>query len=159
MGFALLPLAVVLFFAGLTMEAMQFASAAPGSGQLARQDSLAAVAALQAEAFSTACLNAALATPGSVSSNIAVALPVGVTAPANAECMTTAGPAGSRYVYSYVPSVPGEAGQIASDTAMSELWLRGLGQGNAASLATGQMTTVPATIPAGTVVQQVLVTP
>ncbi|MBN3761073.1 hypothetical protein [Burkholderia sp. Ac-20365] len=159
MGFAIFPIVVVMFFAGITMQLMQSANGVVGASVAEHIQNKAIVSALEAEAFSTSCLNAALSSPGMVSANITVVLPNGVPTPPNAVCMSTSAPGGGRNVYSYLPAVPGEFGRIGADSGMSELWLRGLGQGQAASIASGQSVTVPTNIPTGTVIQQVLVNP
>jgi spore coat protein U-like protein len=73
--------------------------------------------------------------------------------------MTTAGTAGSRNVYGYMPDVPGAAGQIIGDSGSSAVWYRVQSAGQAVNLVTAQVVPVPATVPVGAIVDSITVTP
>lgn len=148
MAFLILPFVVVLFMFGLTAQESQLVQASPGAGSAGRMDVLAQLSAAQVEAFGTACINAATATPGVVSDSITVTLPAGVLPPTGAICMTTANTGGGRNVYGYMPVPPGTAGRVLHDTQGSAIWFQVLTTGKATSLVTGEVSAVPDSIPA-----------
>ena len=154
MGYFIFPMAVVLFFAGVAAQFGQMALAVPGAGQAGRTAAIATESARQLEVFATACINAALASPGMVAANLNVTLPAGVNAPVGAVCTTTAAGTG-RNVYAYAPGVGGQPGRILTDTQGSYSWLVVRGSGQAVALATGAAVVVPATIPVGALVDWV----
>lgn len=159
MGYMILPLAALLFGIGMQMEFGQMAVSVSGAGQAGQMQSLAIVRARQIELFGSACENAAIAASGVVSASLQVSLASGANAPPQAVCMTETGTAGSRNVYGYMSGVPGEAGQIISDSASSAVWYRVQSAGQAINLVNAQVLTVPATIPVGAIVDSITVTP
>lgn len=159
MGFAILPLIVLLFFIGIEAQTGQLALAVSGAGLAGRMSNMAAVDAQQAEVFDTACESAALASPGLISASIVVVPPPGVLIPAGAVCMTNSAGGGVRNVYSYTPAVPGEAGQLSADTQQSAVWYQVKTQGQAVSVDTGLASAVPATIPAHSLLSWMQVNP
>jgi len=162
MGFMILPLAVVVFFVGLTVEFNQMTQAVAGAGKTGQMVNAMIVSAQRAEIFGAACLSAAIASPGLISANIDVisTLPPGTIAPASAVCMTEAVAGGGRSVYSYTTEVPGEAGQVMADTQMNESWFQVDLPGEATNLAISQPpSALPATVPVGTILKWVQITP
>lgn len=159
MGFAVLPMIVALFFAGVAMQAGQLAGSVNGSGDVGLMENRAVARAQQAEVFGSACVDAATASPGLVSANITVSLPSGVTVPNGAICMASAAAGGGRNVYAYLPTAPGAAGRIVSDTQTNVAWLRVSAPGQAVNLVTGAVSTVPASIPQGSLLDWVQVNP
>lgn len=159
MGFLVLPIMVVLFFIGLGMQMDQLAQAVDGSGRVGRMTNTATVAAQRMQTYAASCLDAATASPGLISPSLTVLLPSGVLAPQGATCMTTAAGAGTRYVYSYAVSLPGEAAQLMTDTHWSSVWYLVQAQGQAVNLFTSTVSAVPAAIPVGTVLDWVQITP
>lgn len=159
MGFAILPMVVALFFAGVATQAGQLAASVDGSGDVGLMESHAVITAQQAEVFGSACVDAAIATPGLVSSSISASLPAGVSVPGGAVCMATAAAGGGRNVYAYLPAAPGAAGKIVSDTQTNVAWSRVSAQGQAVNLVTGTVGAVPASIPVGSLLDWVQVNP
>ncbi|MGN6232412.1 MAG: hypothetical protein ACTHNZ_14785 [Trinickia sp.] len=158
MGFLVLPIMVVLFFIGLGMQMDQLAQAVTGAGRPGQMMNVATVTSQRMQTYAAACLDAATASPV-ISQNIAVILPAGAVAPQGASCMTTPGPSGARNVYAYAASKPGEAAQLMNDTYGSLAWYRVPAAGQAVMIATGQAAVVPATIPAGDMLEWVQVNP
>ncbi|MDT8840232.1 hypothetical protein ParKJ_22675 [Paraburkholderia fungorum] len=157
---SILPVILAVVFAGLIAQGMQLTQALPGgSSQSGQSQNAAAAAAVQAELFGAACISAALASSGTISSSISVTMPAGVPAPAQALCQTVADPVAGRDVYSYTPGVPGEATSIESDTEGNASWFRSVAKGQAASLSGGQTLQIPATIPVGVMLEVVQVNP
>ncbi|CAB3730612.1 hypothetical protein LMG22037_05549 [Paraburkholderia phenoliruptrix] len=156
---SILPVLLAVVFAGLIAQGMQLAQALPGgSSQSGQSQNAAAAAAVQAELFGAACINAALASPA-ISSSISVTMPAGVPVPAQALCETVADPVAGRDVYSYTPGVPGEATSIESDTEGNASWFRSIASGQAASLSSEEILQIPATIPVGVMLEVVQVNP
>jgi hypothetical protein len=153
MGYLLLPIAMVLFYVGLSSQAGQLTGSLPGAGQAGRMDVVSVVRAQQAETFGASCIEQASATAGLISANIAPVLPSGVVVPTKAVCMTTAATAGARNIFAFVPSVPGAAGAVAADTNMNDSWFQVQTLGTAINLVSGQASTVPTSIPAGSLLQ------
>lgn len=151
MAFLILPMITALFWLGLTAQSWQLADAVPGAGPAGRMVMQAQVSAQQAQMFATACISVATSNPGEVSPNIAVPLPLGVTLPTGAVCMTTAGTGNSRNVYGYVPVVPGAMGRVLTDSQYNPMWYSVRTSGQAVNLATGQAVVVPTSIPVGVV--------
>ncbi len=149
MAFLILPLMAVFFWIGMSMQGWQLAQAVPGAGPAGRMETLAQVSAQQAEMFGAACISSAISNPGVISSAITVTLPAGVTQPAGAVCMTTAGPGNGRNVYGYMPVASGAIGHVLTDSQRNAMWHRVQSAGLAVNLATGQTTPVPATLPVG----------
>ena len=159
MGFAILPMVIALFFAGIATQAGQLARAVNGAGDVGLMENRAVVTAQRAEVFGSACVDAATATPGLVSANVPVNLPAGVNLPSGALCMTSAAAGGGRDVYAYLPAAPGAAGRIVADTQTNVAWARVAAQGQAVNLVTGAVSAVPASIPVGSLLDWVQVNP
>jgi len=159
MGFAILPLIAVLFFVGIEAQTGQLALSVAGAGVQGRMGNLAAIYAQEAEVFATACQNAAFATPGLISSSITVTLPAGVLVPSGAVCMTTSAGGGTRNVFAYTPAVPGEAGQVVSDTQYSAAWYQVRTAGQAVNVVSSLTSAVPATIPTRSLLSWLQVNP
>lgn len=158
MGAFLAPIVMVLLYLGLQAQANQMNGTMPGQGWSGRAGILAQIQATQLELFTTACQNVAAANPGLISASIGVALPSGFLAPTGAVCATTAAAPSGRNVYAYAPAVPGEAGNIRTDTLQSVAWFRVTSPGQAVNLVTAQSFAVPASIPTGAVVAWILTT-
>lgn len=75
---SILPVLLAVVFAGLIAQGMQLAQALPGgSSQSGQSQNAAAAAAVQAELYGAACISAALASSGTISSSISVTMPAG----------------------------------------------------------------------------------
>ncbi|WP_321935269.1 hypothetical protein [Paraburkholderia sp. J8-2] len=159
MGFLILPMAMVAIFLGLGMQAMGFANAVPGAGPVGMSQQLAQTRAQQAEMLENACFEAALTSPGTISSNLTVVVPSGVVLPTGAMCVTSSAGGGSRNVYSVVPGAPGAAAAIEHDTGHSAAWYEVTASGIATNLADGTSIAVPATFAKGSIVASILATP
>lgn len=160
MGFMILPMAVALFCIGLTMQFTQTAQAVPGSTSWpSHVDAIATITAQQSELFASACLTAALTSPGLVSQQMTVVMPAGTLAPASAVCATATAPGGGRYVYAYSPMPSGMGANVLSDTYNNPSWYRVSTAGQAANLVTGLVSAVPTSIPVGDIVQWLQVNP
>ncbi|MBP0623435.1 hypothetical protein [Cupriavidus consociatus] len=155
MGYLILPIATVLFCLGIVAQSRQLSEAAPGAGVAGRMESVATVTAQQAQAYGSACVSTAGATPGLVGASVTPVLPSGMVAPAGAGCMAVANPGGGRDVYGYVRVSSGASGALLSSTEGSLAWFRVRSQGTAVNLATGVAYSVPATIPVGALVNWV----
>ena len=149
MGFVMLPIVAVLFWLGITAQALQLSQAVPGAGVSGHMESLAGVTAQQAQVFGAACSATAGATPGLVGQSIVPSLPSGVVLPAGAVCMATARSGGGRDIIGYMPVQAGAAGEIIANSEGNLAWYRVQSQGSAINLVTGLATAVPAAIPVG----------
>lgn len=149
MAFLILPMIAAFFWFGMSMQGWQLAQAVPGAGKAGRMETLALVSAQQAEMFGAACIRSAISSPGTISPSITVTLPPGVTQPAGAVCMTTAGPGNGRNVYGYMPVASGAIGHVLADSQQNAMWHRVQSAGLAINLATGQTVSVPAALPVG----------
>jgi hypothetical protein len=154
----LAPITAAFFFAGLISQMTVWAESVGGGGWSGAVQSAAAQRALAAEVFAAACVEAAQEDSGAVSSSITVTLPTGVILPTNAVCMTTEASSG-RNVYAYVPSVPGAAAQIVSNTQSDLSWYAVRTAGTATSLVTGSTASVSSSIPKAYLLNWVLVDP
>lgn len=150
MGYLAVPFMAVIFCLGMTWQSMQSSQNLGGSGTVGRMASLASVTASEAESFAAACMSSAAGIPGLITSTLTVTMPTGVLAPAHANCMTEANGSG-RFVYAYMPSAPGAAGQVMTDTGLDASWYIVAAAGQATNLATGQTATIPSTIPTGSI--------
>ncbi|MCW3587385.1 hypothetical protein [Burkholderia cenocepacia] len=150
-----IPLFVVLFFVGLTMQGAQLVAASPGAGIPGHMETTAMVRGQVAGVFAAACLDAAYASPGTVSNNLSVTLPDGVLPPVGSGCITTASSSGGRNVYAYVSGASGALGQMASDGGAGATWYRVAAAGQATNVITGLQSVIPQTIPAGSLLQWV----
>lgn len=159
MSFAWVPMAIMLFFAGLIAQAFDSAQAVPGAGTAGQLQAVARVRAQQIAAFSSACSQAATASPGLVSTNITVALPNGVAIPPSATCMTTPAPGGGRYVYGWMPANGGAAAQAFALTQNNRAWWRVTATGTGTSMTDGQTLAFPPSITAPAIVSFTQVNP
>lgn len=160
MGFLVLPIMVVLFFIGLGMQMDQLAQAVTGAGQAGQMANVAVVASQRMQAYGAACLDEATKNPGVVTQNLPLTtMPAGAVIPPGAACTTTPAPGGARNVYAYAASKPGEAAQLMADTQGNQAWYRVPAAGQAVMIATGQVAAIPATVPAGDLLEWVQVTP
>ncbi|TPQ29973.1 hypothetical protein [Cupriavidus pinatubonensis] len=155
MGYLVLPIAAVLFCAGIMAQGWQLAQAMPGAGVPGRMESVATVTAQQAQAYGAACVTTAGAMPGLVGAGVAPVLPSGMVAPAGAGCMAVAKPGGGRDVYGYVQVSSGAGAALLRSTQGSLAWFWIRSQGTAVNIATGSTYSVPATIPVGALVHWV----
>ncbi|MBP0633142.1 MULTISPECIES: hypothetical protein [unclassified Cupriavidus] len=155
MGYLILPIATVLFCLGIVAQSRQLSEAAPGAGVAGRMESIAMVTAQQAQAYGSACVSTAGATPGLIGASVIPVLPSGMVAPAGAGCMAVANPGGGRDIYGYVRVSSGASGALLNSTDGSLAWFRVRSQGTAVNLATGIAYSVPATIPVGALVHWV----
>ncbi|WP_224081681.1 hypothetical protein [Cupriavidus laharis] len=151
----MLPIAAVLFCAGIMAQGWQLAQAMPGAGLPGRMESVATVTAQQAQAYGAACVTTAGATPGLVGASVVPLLPSGMTVPAGAGCMAVAKPGGGRDVYGYVPVSSGASAALLGSTGGSLGWFRVRSQGTAVNISTGTAYSVPASIPIGALVHWV----
>lgn len=163
MGYIIWPFAVLLFLLGVSAQLSQQAEALPGAGLAGRSDVLAGVTAQSAQRFAAACINAAAASPGLISTGVAVttSIPGGATvaAPANAGCMTTAAGGTTRNVLAFMTVAPGAAAQVLRDSGTSAAWYRVTTTGQAINLLNGAAWGVPSSIQVGALVAWVQVTP
>lgn len=155
MAFMVLPIFVVLFFAGLTMQGAQLVAAGPGAGIAGHMETTAMVRGQVAAVFAAACLDAAYASPGSISNNLSVSLPDGVLPPIGSGCITTSNSSGGRNVYAYLSGASGAIGQMASDGGAGATWYRVVSVGQATNVVTGLQSVIPQIIPAGSLLQWV----
>lgn len=152
MGFALLPLFLLVFWMGLSNQQFGLAQAVPGAGLAGQMQSIARVRGQQAAVYGQACEYAASSAPGLISASIAVTLPSGVAAPAGAFCMTTANGSG-RNIYAVIPlSTPGSSSQANALTQYNAAWWRVTQGGLGSSMTSGVTQPLPATIPAPSLV-------
>lgn len=157
MGFAIYPFFVVCFLLGLVAEMTQQSDAVLGAGFAGAMENRAQQRAKAAEVYAAACVEAALAAAGTVSTGLTVTayLPAGVKAPTSAGCMTTSASSG-RNVYAYVPSLAGVPGQIRKDTEQDLSWYRVSSSGIGINLVTGSSAALSTSIPTGTVVKWIV---
>ncbi|WP_429500847.1 hypothetical protein ACQUFY_26375 (plasmid) [Robbsia andropogonis] len=157
MGFAIYPVFVICFILGLIAQMTQQADAVPGAGIPGAMENRAQQRAKAAEVYAAACVEAAFAVAGEVSSAISVTayLPAGTKAPSNSGCLTTSASSG-RNVYAYVPTVAGVAGLIRKDTDEDLSWYRVSTSGIGINLVTGSSAAISTSIPTGTVVKWVV---
>ncbi|WP_321943704.1 hypothetical protein [Paraburkholderia tropica] len=155
---ALLPMVMVLFFAGLIAQTGLLSQSVAGAGAAGALESAAAQRAAAAEVYAAACVEAALEQGDVVSSSITVTLPAGVIAPDDAGCMTTSASSGLN-VFAYVPSVPGAAGRIRANTLGDMSWYAVRASGTAINLSTGTSYTVSSSIPSGELLDWVVINP
>lgn len=148
MAFGMIGLFVVLFFSGLVVQSAQVISAGP-AGVVAAMESIALVRGQYAQVFASACIDAASAAPGLISSDIAVVLPQGVNRLPFSNCMTAPGDVGGRKILASSPGAGGAMTQIVSASGNGATWYRVTSIGVATNVISGEQSVVPSTIPAG----------
>ena len=159
MSFAWVPMALMIFFAGLIAQAFDTAQAVPGAGAAGQMQAVARVRAQQIAVFSSACSQAATASQGLVSPNIAVALPNGVAIAPGNSCMTTSAPGGGRYVYAWMPANGGTSAQVYAITQSDRAWWRVTATGIGTNMTDAQTLAFPASITAPAIVRFTQVNP
>ncbi|UMY33533.1 hypothetical protein [Burkholderia contaminans] len=148
MGYALFPLAVLMFFGGLISQAQGLATSVIGAGPVGLAETRAAVVAESAIAYADACLETATANPGLTGGSIVARLPNGVATPAGANCRIDAVAGGGRLVYAWAPVAPGAISRIRNQSEGSSSWyFTATAVGVASGIATGDVIPVPAEIP------------
>lgn len=153
MGYVLLGIAALVFLAGVGAQLAYAAVFAPGAGDQGMADSLAVQTAEAVAVYASGCMAAAASNPG-VIGNLQVSMNADgatVVLPADASCVTTAGPSGGRYVFASAKLERGMAAYLMKTTQGSTLWHQVITQGQAVSLSGGIVAAVPAAIPAGSI--------
>ncbi len=153
MGYALLGIAALVFLAGVGAQLAFAAIFGPGAGPGGAADSVAVQSAEVVAVYASSCMAAAAASPGALgtltvsmdSAGASIALPAG------AGCVTTAAPGGGRYVFASAKLQPGLGAYLMNTTQGSKLWHQVTVTGQAVSLSGGTVSTVPASIPAGSI--------
>lgn len=158
MGYVLLPIVMLMAFAGLTSQATQWANTVPGAGITGQLAQRAMERATQAEVFAGACLTAAQQQPGMVADPMAVTLPAGISPIVGSRCTTVRDGTG-RLIYAGVPNVPGAAATLEEMLKGSALWYRVSNAGQAVAIVSGQTISVPASFVLGTLLYQVRIEP
>lgn len=158
MGYVLLPIVMLMAFAGLIAQAAQWANTVPGAGLTGQLAQRAMERATQAEVFARACLTAAQQQPGVVADPMTVALPAGMTAIVGSRC-TTVRNGTARLIYAGVPSVPGAPATLEQMLKGSAFWYRVPSAGQAVAIVSGQTISVPASFVSGTLLYQVRIDP
>jgi hypothetical protein len=154
MGYVLLPIVMLMVFAGLIAQTAQWANTVPGAGLTGQLAQRAMERATQAEIFAHACLTAAQQQPGLVADPMTVTLPVGMTEIVGSRCSTVRNGT-ARLIYAGVPSEPGAPAELERMLNGSAFWYRVLSPGQAVAVVSGQTITVPASFVPGTLMYQV----
>jgi len=158
MGYVLLPIVMLMAFAGLIAQAAQWANTVPGAGLTGQLAQRAMERATQAEVFAATCLTAAQQQPGMVADPMTVTLPAGMSPIVGSRC-TTVRDGAARLIYAGVPSVPGAAATLEQMLKGSALWYRVSNAGQAVAIVSGQTIGVPASFASGTLLYQVRIEP
>ncbi|HFT8010331.1 TPA: hypothetical protein ACU9T0_005991 [Burkholderia cenocepacia] len=158
MGYVLLPIVMLMAFAGLIAQAAQWANTVPGAGLTGQLAQRAMERATQAEVFAHACLTAAQQQPGMIADPMMVTLPVGMTPIVGSRCATVRNGT-ARLIYAGVPSVPGAPATLEQMLKGSAFWYRVSSAGQAVAIVSGQAISVPATFASGTLLYQVRIEP